>query len=71
MGVRKITSPPSCVKRRRTRKKKGMDGCSRFTAYRLAPSIERHGLNGNTLKVLKSSTYNMYFKSYLVLRVEA
>lgn len=31
--VKKITSPPSCVKRRRTRKKNGgVDGCSRFTA---------------------------------------
>ena len=40
-----------------------------FTFQGLAPSVEGHRLSGNTLKVLKSSTYNMYFKSYLVLRV--
>nr|DAT38717.1 MAG TPA: hypothetical protein [Caudoviricetes sp.] len=35
----------------------------------MAPSVKGHRLSGNTLKVLKSSTYNIHFKSYLVLRV--
>ena len=70
--VKKITSPPSCVKRRRTRKKNGgwvRVRVSRLSASRLA--LKEHGLSGNTLKVLKSSTYNMHFKSHLVLRVLA
>lgn len=45
MVVKKITSPPSCVKKRRTRKKKG--GWV-FQAYRLAPSRVGHGLSRNT-----------------------
>lgn len=64
--VRNITSPPSGVKKRRTRKKNG--GGWVFAFQGLAPSVKGHGPSGNTLKVLKSSTYNMYFKSYLVLR---
>ena len=52
MGVRKITSPPSCVKKRRARKKKG-GWVFAFQAYRWAPSSVGHGLSGNTLKVFK------------------
>nr|DAS49447.1 MAG TPA: hypothetical protein [Caudoviricetes sp.] len=37
----------------------------------MAPSGVGHGLSGNTLKVLKSSTYNIHFKSYPMLRVLA
>lgn len=69
MGVRKITSPPSCVKREGHGRKKG-GGCV-FAFHSLAPSVVGHGLSGNTLQVLKSSTYNIHFKSYPVLRVLA
>ena len=64
-------APQLCQKEKDTEEKKGGGGCSRFTAYRLAPSVEGHGLSGNALEVLKSSTYNVHFKSYLVLRVLA
>nr|DAX59467.1 MAG TPA: hypothetical protein [Caudoviricetes sp.] len=37
----------------------------------MAPSVEGRRLSRNTLEVLKSSTYNIHFKSYLVLRVLA
>nr|DAD66281.1 MAG TPA: hypothetical protein [Siphoviridae sp. ctj7f2] len=62
-------APQLCQKKKDTKEKRGVGWCSRFTAYRLAPSVEGHRLSGNTLKVLKSSTYNIHFKSYQVLRV--
>lgn len=69
MGVKKITSPPSCVKREGHERKKG-SGCV-FAFHSLAPSAKGHRLSRNTLKVLKSSTYNIHFKSHPALRVLA
>ena len=60
-------APQRCQKKKDTVKERG--GVWVFTFQGLAPSVEGHRLSGNTLKVLKSSTYSMYFKSYLVLRV--
>ena len=53
MGVKKITSPPSCVKKEKDTKEKKGGVCSRFKAYRLAPSVEGHRLSRNTFKVFK------------------
>lgn len=68
--VRKITSPPSGVERRRTREKNGGGVCvrvSRLSAWRLA--VLGTARRCIPAKFLKSSTYNIHFKSYLVLRV--
>lgn len=51
MGVRKITSPPSCVKKRRTRKKNG--GECVLALPSLALSAVGHSQNVYTLKVFK------------------
>ena len=64
-------APQLCQKEKDTKEKRGWMGVhvSQLSAYRLAPSGIGHGLSRNTLKVLKSSTYNMHFKSHPVLRV--
>ena len=59
-------APQRCQKKKDTEEKGGWMGVS---VSGLAPSVKGHRLSRNTLKVLKSSTYNMHFKSYLVLRV--
>ena len=60
--------PPAVSKEKDTKEKGG--GCV-FAFPGLAPSGVEHRLSGNTLEVLKSSTYNIHFKSHLVLRVLA
>lgn len=70
MVVKKITSPPSGVKREGHERKKGMRvRVSKLSAWRLA--VKDTGSAVTPLKFLKSSTYNMHFKSYPVLRVLA
>lgn len=59
-------APQLCQKEKDTEEKRGWV-CVRVSG--LALSGVGHRLSGNTLKVLKSSTYNIHFKSYLVLRV--
>ncbi|QPB11742.1 hypothetical protein [Cutibacterium phage PAVL21] len=59
-------APQRCQKEKDAKEKWGWMGVH---VSGLAPSVEGHRLSRNILKVLKSSTYNMYFKSYLVLRV--
>lgn len=61
-------APQLCQKEKDTEEKWGWMG---VRVSGLAPSVKGHGPSRNTLKVLKSSTYNMYFKSYPVLRVLA
>ena len=63
---------PQLCQKRRTRKKKGGWVCvrvSRLSAWRLA--LKDTGSAGTPDRFLKSSTYNMHFKSYPVLRVLA
>nr|DAU50396.1 MAG TPA: hypothetical protein [Caudoviricetes sp.] len=63
---------PRLCQKRRTRKKKG-GGCvfavSQLSAWRLA--LKDTGQAGTPYRFLKSSTYNIHFKSHLVLRVLA
>lgn len=69
--VRKITSPPSGVKREGHGRKMGVGVCSRFRLSAWRPALKDTGKKGTLSKFLKSSTYNVDFKSYLVLRVLA
>ena len=69
MACEKDHIAPQLCQKRRTRKKNG-GGCV-FAFHSLAPSVEGHRLSGNTLQVLKSSTYNIHFTSHPVLRVLA
>nr|DAN85451.1 MAG TPA: hypothetical protein [Caudoviricetes sp.] len=61
-------APQLCQKKKDTKEKRG-GGCFRLSAWRLA--LKDTGSAGTPDRFLKSSTYNMHFKSYLVLRVLA
>lgn len=61
-------APQLCQKKKDTIKEKG-GGCFRLSAWRLA--LKDTAKKCTPLKFLKSSTYNIHFKSYPVLRVLA
>ena len=62
-------APQLCQKEKDTKEKRGWVcvRVSQLSAWRLA--LKDTGSAGTPLKFLKSSTYNIHFKSYLVLRV--
>lgn len=64
-------APQRCRKEEGHGRKMGVGVCSYFKAWRLALSSVGHSQRCTPSKFLKSSTYNIHFKSYLMLRVLA